>query len=196
MSLEGDLLMPPRGPLKWRWLTEMLTKLSKAAGILSPDGSVQINPTTGGVTLYTPPKPSTGLDIRPVTDDVWEVPALTVDIEFIEFFELPKQTVIIQKNQFLCVKVEYHLNPTAMALPAIFRNSVFLSDLVGSPDVSLVSISQTTLTAAQAAAPGGGSSQGIIYIPLAVREGSLAVLWRADNVALSIFHGQFKFSVA
>jgi|694.fasta_scaffold02660_22 hypothetical protein len=180
MSLEGDLLMPPRGPLKWRWLTEMLTKLSKAAGILSPDGSVQINPTTGGVTLYTPPTATTGrIDIRPVGSDRYRVPALTF-FDGIDFSEIGEQEVTLRENEILCLRYAYTL--------ALFQN----------PDaepVTLVSISVSDLEYATTAKPTNETPvAGLIYIPLAMRQDGFVIFAKQTTISLDNYV-TLKFSM-
>lgn len=51
MSLEGDLLLPPRGPAKWGWVQTMMSKIARARGVMSPDHSISVSPSTGGLTL-------------------------------------------------------------------------------------------------------------------------------------------------
>jgi hypothetical protein len=178
MSLEGDLLMPPRGPLKWRWLTEMMTKLSRAAGILSPDGSVRINPTTGGVTLYTPPAAASAyIDIRPVGNNRYRVPALTF-FDGSGFWEFEEQEVTLLENQILCLKVDY-------------RAAVLQPNLMDS--VTLVSITVTQLESATTAAPIAATYvAGVIYIPLAMRQGGFVVFPKQTSISLT---GFIKFSM-
>jgi hypothetical protein len=193
MSLEVDLLMPPRGPLKWRWLTEMLAKLSKAAGILSPDGSVQINPTTGGVTLYTPPPVSTLLKIEGLERDQYRVPELLLSIDDISDHTLSEQIITVLPGQLLCIAVTYALTEEAGEDVARMGTRFVASDIAGTPSVALVAISRAELESAQAARPMGDSS-GVIYIPLAVQENGLVVLHQFSGFLLELGHGFFTFS--
>ena len=193
MSLEGDLLMPPRGPLKWRWLTEMLAKLSKAAGILSPDGSVQINPTTGGVTLYTPPSVSTLLKIESLERDQYRVPELLLSIDEVSDHTLSQQIITVLPGQFLCISVAYSLTTEAAEQAARMGSFFVASEIAGTPTVTLAAISRSALESAQAARPMGASS-GQIYIPLAVQDNGLVVLTEDSGFLLELRHGTFTFT--
>jgi hypothetical protein len=196
MSLEGDLLMPPRGPLKWRWLTEMLAKLSKAAGILSPDGSVQINPTTGGVTLYTPPTATTAfLAIEQLGPTSFKVPELTVDVAFISSHTLIEQVITVPQDRLLCIAVEYSLTSLAWDEAPNFNTAVLLEDIDPPVSVSLQAVNRSTFEAAQAALPRFGSAGGLVYIPIAVHEQRFVVLASASTAfSVSLFQGQHQFT--
>ena len=170
MSLQGDLLMPPRGPLKWRWLTEMLAKLSKAAGILSPDGSVQINPTTGGVTLYTPAQPRVRIDIKRLGKNLYEVPDLFVVIE-LQGFDIPPTVVSVPNNYLVCIKIDF-------PLPVTFEN-------IASSELSVVVIPISQLSSADAGA-------GLIYIPLAINENGFTPLAQGPVFSVFLYSG-FRF---
>jgi hypothetical protein len=174
----------------------MLTKLSKAAGILSPDGSVQINPTTGGVTLYTPPTATTAfLDIQQLGPTLFKVPQLTLDVAFISFHTLIEQVITVQQDRLLCIAVEYSLTSLAWDQAPNFNTAVFLADVDGALSVELVAVTRSTFQSAQAATPRLGSAAGTVYIPIAVHEQGLQVLVGTSAAfALSLFHGQHRFS--
>lgn len=187
--------MPPRGPLKWRWLTEMLAKLSKAAGILSPDGSVQINPTTGGVTLRATSAPSVMLEIESLGNNRFKTPELYIEVDDITFSSLILEEEIktIFPGQLLCIRVEYSLTTeTGNAVPRFFTQLTF-DDIEGSVEVSLATISPGVLPLAEAASPQGPLS-GLVYIPIAVHDQSLVVLARSFVFRLKLYHGQHQFS--
>jgi hypothetical protein len=157
----------------------MLTKLSKAAGILSPDGSVQINPTTGGVTLYTPPAAASDrIDIRPLGNNRYRVPALSLFIPPSSDYDFPEQVVILPDDRLLCFRIAYQ--------------AAVLADIVVD-SVTIEAITVTQLELATTAQPTDGDFvSGLIYIPLAMRQGGFVVFPRQTNIGLT---GFVKFSM-
>ena len=206
MTRTANIDPPPPGPIRWRWVTKAFASLLRAAGIISPDESVNIDATTGGFTLSQKQQSTNRIRITSLPNfNTFEVPELNFDINNIDSYTIPKQTIFVPDGYFLCAKIEYELNSAAMDKTPIFSSLILLED-IADLTVTLEAITILSIDQGKAASP-GGKKRGIIYIPLAVKNGSLIPLVNGQsyrendqselvysaNFEVTIYHGAFKF---
>jgi hypothetical protein len=183
---------PPKGPIRWRWVTSAFASLLRAAGIISPDESVNIDATTGGFTLAQKKQTINQIKIKSVGYNLFEVPELSVIIGF-SVFTVEKKSISVPDGHLLCAKIDYTLNTTAMDKTAIYSSGIFSSD-IDWITVTLASIPVGNIADARAAIP-GSFSNGIIYLPLAINDGGFTILATGATFQVTIYHGAFKFRV-
>jgi hypothetical protein len=153
---------PPKGPIRWRWVTKAFASLLRAAGIISPDESVNIDATTGGFTLSqnAPATTDTRIDIKSVGQDRYRVPAMSLFVPPV-LFEFEEQEVTIRQGEILCFRVSY-------------KDGIFADDEIDS--VTLKSISVAQFESAETAKPTDETLvSGLINVPLALRQNGLVV---------------------
>jgi hypothetical protein len=162
---------PPKGPIKWRWVTSAFASLLRAAGIISPDESVNIDATTGGFTLSQNNQPTVvRTDIKSVGGNLYEIPDLFVVIE-LQGFDIPSTVVSVPNGYFVCIKID-------LLLPVTFEN-IANSEVT----VAVIPISQLSLADAGA---------GLIYIPLAVNDNGFTPLAQGEVFGVFLYSG-FRF---
>ena len=161
---------PPKGPIRWRWVTSAFASLLRAAGIISPDESVNIDATTGGFTLSQNPPATTDtrIDIKSVGQDRYRVPAMSLFVPPVDSFQFEEQEVTIRQGEILCFRVSY--------TRGLFQ------DIEVDP-VTLESISVAQLELAETAKPTNETPvSGLIYVPLALRQNGLVVYPRIPSI--------------
>lgn len=169
MSLETDLLLPPRGPVKWRWLTKMIEQITKRAGVVSPDDSVQISPTHGGITI-SPPRTTTPPPDEPFDWSVEQIGGFysckggTLNINALDPVTIPDAFLSVNRGDFICVLFVAALNdPT---ITPRFWDGMGDYTISADPAPALVSASPATIQGARFWLPGTRTT-GTIYIPIA-----------------------------
>ena len=192
MIQSANIDPPPKGPIRWRWVTAAFTSLLRAARIISPDELVNIDATTGGFTLSQKQQSTNRIRITSLPGfNIFEVPELNFDINYIDSYTIPKQSIFVPDGYLLCAQIEYELNSAAMDKTPIFSSPILLED-IADLTVTLEAITILSIDQGKAASP-GGEKRGIIYIPLAVKNGSLLPLVRGQSFEVTIYHGAFKF---
>jgi hypothetical protein len=162
---------PPKGPIRWRWVTKAFASLLRAAGIISPDESVNIDATTGGFTLSQNNPPTVvRIDIKNLYENTYQIPDLFVVIE-LQGFDIPSTVVSVPNGHFVCIKID-------LLLPVTFEN-------IASSELSVVVIPISQLSFADARA-------GLIYIPLAVNDNGFTPLAQGDAFGVFLYSG-FRF---
>jgi hypothetical protein len=186
---------PPKGPIRWRWVTKAFASLLRAAGIISPDESVNIDATTGGFTLSqdTPPS-SAGLEIKDSGGGIYEVPEISVTASALAAATIPAQSIAIPSQHILCVKIEYQLAGFVMDQPAIFSQNLASGDINGTGSITLAAVPVSEISSAQAAIP-GSSASGTIYLPIAANEAQFRVFVNSTTFQVIIYHGGFTFNL-
>ena len=182
MIQSANIDPPPPGPIRWRWVTKAFASLLRAARIISPDESVNIDATTGGFSLSqnAPPTTDTRIDIKNIDGDIYEVPALSLFVVTGGFFELAAQSVTIRQDQILCLRYAYTYG--------LFQS---LAD----ESVTLVSITASQLESATIAKPTDETPvAGLIYIPIAIRQNGFVVFPKQTNIGLDNYV-TLKFSM-
>jgi hypothetical protein len=195
MTRTVNIDSPPKGPIRWRWVTSAFASLLRAAGIISPDESVNIDATTGGFTLSqdTPPS-SAGIEIKDLGEGIYEVPEISVTASALDSVTIPKQKIAIPTQHILCVKIEYQLAGFVMDQPAIFSQNLASGDINGTGSITLVAVPISGLSSAQAAIP-GVSASGTIYLPIAANEAQFRVFVNSTTFQVIIYHGGFTFNL-
>lgn len=195
MTRTANIDPPPPGPIRWRWVTAAFASLLRAARIISPDESVNIDATTGGFTLSQKEQPITPrIKILTVGDDLYETPEISVNITLVGLFYLPVQTVAIPNNCLLCIKIQYTLETDAMENPPFFGGRIDSSEISGSASVELSVIAISNLSSAQAAIPTTGPARGEIYIPIAINENGFSPLVASADFTVDVYEGAFTFA--
>jgi len=168
-SLDTDLLLPPRGPVKWGWLTRMIEKIARRAGVVSPDDSVQISRTHGGITI------SPRRTITPVPDGSldWSVTKQggyyackggTLNINAVDPVTVADAFLGVPGGDFVCVRFEAALNDPTIT-PRFWESMTDYTISATAPP-ALVAVSINTIREAQFWLPGTRTT-GLIYIPIA-----------------------------
>lgn len=169
MSLETDLLLPPRGPVKWRWLTRMIEQITRRAGIVSPDDSVQISPTHGGITISprrtTTPAPAEPLDwsVTP-NGGYYSCRGGTLNINALDPVTIPDTLLGVTVGDFVCVLFVASLNDPS--LTPRFWEEMGDYTISADPAPALVSASPAAIQRAGFWLPGTLNTCAI-YLPIA-----------------------------
>lgn len=168
-SLDTDLLLPPRGPVKWGWLTRMIEKIARRAGVVSPDNSVQINRTTGGITISPRRTATPAPEVPPnwsVTSEggYYSCTGGTLNINAIDSVTIADAFLAVPAGYVVCVRFEAALNdPT---LTPRFWESMADYTISATAPPALVAVSINTIREAQFWLPDTRTT-GLIYIPIA-----------------------------
>ena len=172
MIQSSNIDPPPPGPIRWRWVTAAFASLLRAARIISPDESVNIDATTGGFTLSQNAPPTTvRIDIKNVSGNLYEIPDLFVTIEgYGSGYDIPSTIVSVPNGYFVVIKIEDYLPLT-----------------VSDPQLSVVVIPISQLPNADAFA-----GAGLIYIPLAVNDNGFTPLAQSEVFGV-YFSSGFRF---
>jgi hypothetical protein len=166
---------PPKGPIRWRWVTSAFASLLRAAGIISPDESVNIDSTTGGFTLSQNNQPTVvRTDIKNLYGNTYQIPDLFVVIE-LQSFDIPSTVVSVPNGYFVCIKIENNLPFDVTNIP--------------SSEVSIAVIPISALSLARCDIP---DAIGIIYIPLAVNDNGFTPLAQGESFGVFLYSG-FRF---
>lgn len=187
-------MLPPRGPLKWRWLTRMINKLATAAGIISPEQTIAINPTTGGLTLSTIQSTSTtGAEwTADIVNNRWLVKGGTIYINSYPPIVVPDVTISPDDGQLVCVEVAFTLSASGYNLTPIFAELLASGDINGTPTAEIKAVSPSTFAAAQSCLP-GSRSDGLILIPLLIsKNGAPRQIAPSRSFYLTIYHQDFS----
>jgi hypothetical protein len=163
---------PPKGPIRWRWVTKAFASLLRAAGIISTDESVNIDATTGGFTLSqnAPATTDARIDIKSLGQDRYRVPVMSLFVPPVEFFEFEEQEVTIRQGEILCFRVSYMLG--------LFQD-------IDIDSVRLESVSVAQFESAETAKPTNETPVfGLIYVPLALRQNGLVVYPRIPYIGV------------
>ncbi len=195
MTRTANIDPPPPGPIRWRWVTAAFASLLRAARIISPDESVNIDATTGGFTLSqdTPPL-SAGIEIKDLGEGIYEVPEISVSASALDSVTIPTQAIAIPSQHILCVKIQYELTSFVMSQPAIFSQNLASGDINGTGSITLAAVPVSEISSAQAAIP-GSSASGTIYLPIAANETQFRVFVNSTTFQVIIYHGGFTFNL-
>lgn len=195
MSLEGDLLLPPRGPARWGWAQKMMTAISRARGVLSPDESIVVNPSTGTLTLARPYEPS-GEDpnypdpfrVRSEgTANRYTVSAGTVYFNSGDPVTIPASVLSVFDESLIVIRAPLLLTGAGSALtPRHWGTLTWTTEVDLSDDVAFDSATLAEVDGFQYLLPGVRSSCDLL-IPIAyVKPGSQLTQW---------WHGFFSLDV-
>lgn len=203
MSLEGDLLLPPRGPLKWRWLTAMLTKLGRAAALLSPDQSIAVKPSLNELVLTRRNQaPETNPAYNPwrvikTGSSLYHVDGGEIKVNGTNKFPADADLTIQPRDtRLVVVKVSLDLTASGDAVTPRFNGTFSGAELtvVGTPTIETITFEQ--LENARSVLP-GVRSEGVIYVPLAiVSYGNVEQVWlkKLSRIRVDLRHCDFKIS--
>jgi hypothetical protein len=203
MSLEGDLLMPPRGPLKWGWFSKVISALAQRLKIISPNGSVHVSPTPSGYSLraaesaQTPPE-TTAWIITPaglnryscfggnvaILDNAISILSHEVEDTFISALE----------GQIIAVRIQLELQGIAATRTPIFNEAFSIGDVEFLENPEIVAVGLSEFTNAQSVLP-QSRSEGTIYVPLGIIKGGRVIQWApTTNCVVLLLHQQFLIS--
>ena len=196
MSLEGDLKLPPRGPLKWGWLAMILTKLARAAGLISPDDSVEIAPTATGLAVRADVSSSAfeestlpwGLTTN--ANGTVTVKGGDLVVTNVGTYAVGDASLSITNADFIAIRIDLALDAAGLLLTPRFWSG--LIEVTISPDPYLVAISTATLEAARSVMPGLRTT-GTIYIPVIGLNPRQQFIQTITTPTLSLWH--FGFDV-
>lgn len=195
MSLESDLLLPPRGPAQWRWLDKMFTRIARAARVISPDDSVTISPTTGGLSLASQPIASVGNTTWRVknasTPGSYDVTGGTITINAVADTVIADATLASAYGDFICLKLDF--DSSGATPPARFFTSLVDGADINLSASAIVSVTEAVMEAAQFNLVGVRTT-GTIYIPLARigTSGIIDQIMRENaNIYLYLRHSDF-----
>ena len=199
MSLEGDLLMPPRGPLKWGWFSKVISALAQRLKIISPGGSVQVSPTPSGYSLRaaeageTPPE-TTAWIITPIGANRYSCFGGNVKIGAgISILEHEVEDTIISTSDgnIIAVRVQIELQGTAVTRTPIFNEAFSIGDVEFLSTPEIVAVSLFDFTDAQSVLP-QSRSEGTIYVPLGIIKGGRVRQWApTTNCVIGLSHQEF-----
>ena len=198
MSLEGDLLMPPRGPLKWRWFSKVISALAQRLKIISPGGSVQVSPTPSGYSLRaaeaaeTPPE-TTAWIITATGFNQYSCFGGNVEIGPLEH-EVEDTIISASEGQIIAVRIELELQGTAATRTPIFNEAFSIGDVEFLSTPEIVAVSRSTFEDARSVLP-QNRSQGTIYVPLGIIKGGRVRQWApTTNCVIGLSHQEFFIS--
>jgi hypothetical protein len=194
MSLEGDLRLPPRGPAKWRWLSSIIEKISRAANLISPNDSVVISDTPSGLNLRTPGQAAYdeasawaavqyGNELRVIGGDI--------EIDTIGTFTIPG-IAFNAPTAFRVLTIRVDLALTAAGELLTPRAWEPLTEFTVSA-VTMELVSRETLEAARSVLPGSRNS-GTIYIAIATFTPFQQVMQYGYTPRLFLYHQYFTLA--
>jgi hypothetical protein len=202
MSLEGDLLMPPRGPLKWGWFSKVISALAQRLKIISPNGSVHVSPTPSGYSLraaesaQTPPE-TTAWIITPAGFNRYSCFGGNVAIggsTSILSHEVEDTIISASEGEIIAVRIQLQLQGTAATRTPIFNEAFAIGDVEFLENPEIVAVSLFDFTDAQSVLP-QSRSEGTIYVPLGIIKGGRVIQWApTTNCVVSLSHQQFLIS--
>lgn len=191
MSLEGDLLLPPKGPLKWRWLSSIIEKIARAASLISPNDSVIIAPTASGLSLRTPGQAAFDAGSAWAASQIgseWTMRGGDVEVSGIGTYTVPLLRFFNPSVlSFAAIRIDLSLTPAGIALTP--RAWEPLSD-VTVDSVTLGVVTRTTLEAARSVLPGTRTT-GTIYIPIATITPFQQILAYGYTPRVFLYHQYF-----
>lgn len=147
----------------------MISQITKRAGVVSPDDSLQINRTTGGISISprrtTTPPPATHLDWS-VTESggFYSCKGGIISVNALDPVTVPDAFISAQPGDFICVLFVASLNDPSIT--PRFWESMGDYTLSADPAPSLVAASRAIIQDARFWLPGTRTT-GIIYIPIA-----------------------------
>lgn len=197
MSLEGDISLPPRGPVRWRWFTRILTALARASRTISPDGSLIISPVTGGITVQGNTVTTTAEN---VPADPWSltrnaggryaISGGSVDILGYTV-AVPSSSLLVPEGHILAMLFEYELTAPAFDQAPILNTLLASSDVVAEPTVEWVALTASALALKRVAVP-RDTEFGAIAIPVAVMIGGVFERHLAQrDFSITVTHHDF-----
>lgn len=200
-SLEAELTRRRTGLAKWGWVRKIASRIARQAGIVSPDGSVEIDPRTGGTTLR---RRKETRQTEVVYPKFWVEPygggyrcrggRLYFGVDYLDF---PSSYVGFGTGVYVVARVSLIL--TGAVLVESFPEAyTWTTDILVDTTVR-IPYGFELVTALQLADYNyphlGGSSRGEIAIPVAwVEAGAVTPFWWSLNdIDVSLYHGFYTF---
>lgn len=200
-SFESTLRSPPRGPARWGWVVEAMNKIAKMRNVISNDASIEVDETTGGLSLK---RILTGAAAGDLRDDPFQ---LTFENGGwfakggrLQFNDNPSSVVTVEDKLlpaidpfYAIVRVPLELTVTGAALTPRFDQK-----LEWATDVQLQADPEMTFAAASSFAlypylTPTVISHTVLQIPVAYVEGGAATQWWHGLAGMNIdlYHSHF-----
>ena len=195
MSLWGDIMLAPKGPVKWGWFSRILSALAQRLQIISADATIQVSNTPSGYSINLPEttteEETTAWIIRGAgIANTWSCLGGGLAVNDLSF-EVPDTVIIATDGKIIALQIDIELSATTFDDTPIFKESVSFGQLSFTSDPAIVAITTTAYDAAQSTLPQSRST-GTIFVPLGYIEGGRVKQWApTTNCVIQLDHQEF-----